>query len=211
VDISAFNRHFPKLYHLTFAANQASIETNGLMSASALADLYAFTAEERKAIVVDRRLCIQELRGIAIRDQLPAQESRMKTCLVNITIPDWLAVLNSKIFFFPSLQKASKFIAAYADYDNIILEVDTAALLATHATEITLSRMNTGAFIFNPKPRGRDSFIPLADYVFKTKRDVPAEITINAPIPNIAEISNIIYARQLVTEKVDSSSPIIAT
>lgn len=92
MDASAFAKHFPRLYHLTFASNLPSIHEHGLLSAQALADRYSFIS---------------------------------------------------------------------------------------------------GAFLYNPRPRGRDSFIPLAAYKYKVKRDTPAELSINAPIPEILRISTI--------------------
>ncbi len=192
MDANVFAHKFPRLYHLTFAANLPSIRTHGLLSAAALADAYNFSPEDRQSVLHQRRVCIQDLHGISIRDQLPAPESRMKTCLVNISIPEWLTLLNSKIFFFLSREKATRLLAAYTDYDNLLLEVDTAALLATHATHAFVSRINTGAFIYKPVPRGRASFIPLAQYEPRRKNDTPAELTIDQPIPNLLDYATAI-------------------
>jgi hypothetical protein len=191
MDVSSFTRLFPQIYHLTFTRNLDSIRQHGLRSTRDLADLYAFSPEERAAVFARRR-CIQSLHGIEIRDQIPMHESKMKSCLVRISIPEWLDLLNSKIFFLLTEEKARAFAARYADYDNTLLQVDTAALLATHAAETTLCRINSGAFLQNPRPRGRDSFIPLAAYDYKKKRDTPAELTVHSPIPNLLDIATIL-------------------
>ncbi len=188
---SAFTRLFPHLYHLTFTSNLPSIRQHGLRSTRDLATLYSFTPEERTA-VFERRRCIQSLHGIDIRDQAPMPESKLKSCLVRISIPDWLDLMNSKIFFSLSEEKARAFAARYADYPNTLFQVDTAALLATHAAESTLCRINSGIFVPNPTPRGRDSFIPLAAYDYRKKRDTPAELTVTTPIPNFPQISTIL-------------------
>jgi hypothetical protein len=190
MDVSTFTRHFPRLYHLTFATNLPGLLQHGLISAAALADLHAFTPEERETTLIARRRCIQNLHGLTLRDQLSAPESKMKSCLVKITIPEWLALLNQKTFFFLSRDKADRFAESYADYQNVLLETDTAALLATHAEQVTLCRIHSGSFLYNPRPRGRDSFIPLATYTFKSRRDTPAELTVDTPIPNFLQISN---------------------
>jgi len=187
----AFAQLFPRLYHLTFASNLPGIEQHGLHSANSLADLHAFAPDEREASIVLRRRCIQNLHGISLRDQHAASEKKMKSCLVGITIPDWLTLLNSKIFFFVEKEKALRLAEVYASYSNILLEVDTTALLATHASHITLSRINTGSFIHNPRPRGRSSFIPLDEFVYRKSRDTPAEFTLDAPILNILEIATV--------------------
>jgi len=193
MDVRTFSTLFPKLYHLTFAANLPSIERYGLHSAASLADLYNFDETEREATIIQRRRCIQTLHGVSIRDQQAASEKKMKSCLVGITIPEWLGLLNSKIFLFVEEEKALRLAEIYAEYTNTLLEVDTAQLLATHAQHATLSRIASGSFT-NPRPRGLNSFIPLSDYVYNKKRDTPAELTVDAPIPNILEIATIISA-----------------
>ncbi|WP_263383117.1 DUF7002 family protein [Granulicella arctica] len=192
MDVATFTQQFPALYHLTFAQNIPGIERHGLQSPAALADLHDFTPEEREATLTTRRRCIQDLHNLSLRDQHTAPEARMKSCLVRITIPDWLALLNSKIFFFLSQEKALRLAEGYADYKSVLLEVDTAALLASHAPHATLCKLSSGDFLHNPRPRGRDSFIPVADYAYKKSRDTPAELTIDVPIPHILQIATIV-------------------
>jgi hypothetical protein len=191
MDTNAFARQFPKLYHLTFAANLPSIREHGLLSARDLADRYSFSEEDRAATLGSRRLCNQDLHGITLRDQQAASESKMKTCLVRISIPEWLALLNSKIFFFVTEDKAMRMAEAYSDYANLLLAVDTKTLLTRHGEEATLCRIVSGSFL-HPRPRGRDSFIPLATYSYKNKRDTPAELTISTPIPDILSFSTVV-------------------
>jgi hypothetical protein len=191
MDVSTFARYFPRLYHLTFASNLPSIREHGLLSPQALAHRYSFSPEESTAVLEQRRRCIQQLHGITIRDQHTAQESKMKSCLVGITIPEWITLLNSKIFFFVSKQKADVLAKSYAAYDNLLLEIDTASLLATHAEYASLCRINSGSFLYNPRPRGRTSFIPLQAYCYRNKRDTPAELSIDVHIPEILQISSI--------------------
>lgn len=191
MEASHLARRFPKLYHLTFAANLPGIEQHGLLSASALATHYDFTPEEREACIGQRRLCNQDLHGITLRDQHAAPESKMKTCLVGVSIPDWLALLNSKVFFFLELKKAQRMAETYAAYQNILLEVDTRTLLERHAAESFVCRFNSGAFSFKPTPRGRNSFIPMAEFELR-KKSAPAELTVNEAVPNIMGFSTVV-------------------
>jgi hypothetical protein len=190
MDVSTFTRLFPRLYHLTFTANLSGIREQGLRSAQSLADFHCFTAEEREASLLMRRRCIQSLHGVTIRDQHTAPESKMKSCLVKITIPEWFALLNSKTFFFLTFERAGRFAESYSSYDNALLEIDTEVLLATHAGVASLCKLNSGDFLNSPRPRGRASFIPLADYAYKNKRDTPAELTVDTPIPNILDFAS---------------------
>ncbi len=187
MDSSTFARHFPRLYHLTFASNLPGIRANGLLSTEALAD--RFTPEDKAAALNGRRRCIQEIEGVTLRDQHAAVEAKMKSCLVGVTIPEWLTLLNGKIFFYVSREKVDLLAKAYDSYSNVLLEIDTAELLATHAEHASLCRINSGSFLYNPRPRGRASFIPLAAYTYKNKRDTPAELTMDRPIPEILRMS----------------------
>jgi hypothetical protein len=193
MDASTFASHFPSLYHLTFASNLPSIRQHGLLSPQALAERYSFSPEECTAVLEQRRRCIQQLHGVTLRDQHTAQESKMKSCLVGVTAPEWITLLNSKVFFFVSKPKAAVLAKSYAAYDNLLLEIDTAALLSTHSSHASVCRIHSGAFLYNPRPRGRASFIPLAAFSYRNKRDTPAELTIDMPILNIASISTIVH------------------
>ena len=187
MDASTFARHFPRLYHLTFASNLPGIRANGLLSTEALAN--RFTSEDKAAALNGRRRCIQQIEGVTLRDQHAAVEAKMKSCLVGVTIPEWLTLLNGKIFFYVSKEKVDVLAKAYDSYSNVLLEIDTAELLATHAEHASLCRINSGSFLYNPRPRGRASFIPLAAYTYKNKRDTPAELTMDRPIPEILRMS----------------------
>ncbi|SNT27385.1 hypothetical protein SAMN05421770_106243 [Granulicella rosea] len=191
MDVPAFTQLFPKLYHLTFASNLPGIRQHGLLSTTALAKLHGFDEDELRATVTERRRCIQQLHGVTLRDQIPMNEKKMKTCLVGVSIPEWIALLNTKIFFFLSKEKALEFAGKYADYENVLLETDTAGLLTTHAEDATLCRIHPGAFLSNARPRGRNSFIPIAEYLYKKSRDTPAELTLDTAVPNILDISQI--------------------
>ena len=118
-------------------------------------------------------------------------EKKMKTCLVGVSIPEWISLINSRIFFFASKEKADVLLGRYASYENLLLEVDTSALLSEYAQHVSICRINAGAFVRKPVPRGRDTFIPLSNYIYKKKRNV-AEVTLDTPIPNILAISRIL-------------------
>lgn len=191
MDAKQFAVLFPKLYHLTFTSNLESIDRHGLRSSVDLADALQFDPDEQDAALGRRRLCIQQIRGASLRDQHTAPESKMKSCLVKIAPAEWLGLLNAKIFFFLSEERALRLAGSYADYQNTILETDTRALLADHAADVTVCRINSGSFLFRAVPRGRDSFIPLANFVYESSRNIPAELTLPGPIPNILAISQV--------------------
>ena len=191
---AAFAKLFPRLYHVTFAGNLESIRTHGLHSAASLAQLYGFSDEERLACLTERRRCNQDLHGITLRDQGQALPARMKSCLVNISIAEWFTLLNSKVFFFLAEDKAQRFLETYAAFDNLMITVNTRALFAAgYAASATVCRLNSGSFLYNPRPRGRNSFIPLGSFEYRNKRDTPAELTLDCAIPDLLSITAVTH------------------
>jgi hypothetical protein len=71
--------------------------------------------------------------------------------------------------------------------------VDTAQLVATHRGKIQLSPINSGATLYNPQPRGHDTFSSIADYPFderqktRTAMASVAELVVIDGVPDIKD------------------------
>jgi hypothetical protein len=48
--------------------------------------------------------------------------------------------------------------------------VDTKSLVEAHRKNVELSPLNSGATIYRPQPRGRDTFKPIANYPFEQRK-----------------------------------------
>ena len=186
-----------------------SIQRHGLLSTSALLDLYA--APEALRLAIDRALrpASVELRHqrygrAVVRDQTPMSEAALRQCLQGGITPDqWYAMLNSKVFFWPA--KARLITLSNATLNRVraheVLEIDAAALVAAYRPAITLSPINSGAtFPMKPSPRGPDTFLPIAEFGFGAsphRRKRPGqsvvELAIEGAVPDIAA-----YTRRVV-------------
>lgn len=193
---------YPRLWHMAEDGSWPAIRENGLLSTSALLDLYGIEGAERHALESSRRplsvsIGREGLPAAVIRDQMPMSDNALVKCLKDgLTPEEWYRILNDKVFFWLSRDRLDQLLnaRAYRDHPQTILTVDTAGLVAAHADRILLSPINSGATIMKPQPRGLDTFRPIADYPFaemKKKRGAAAavvELVVGSGgVPDIAE------------------------
>lgn len=195
---------YPLLYHVA-AGEDAwdSIRRHGLLSTSALLDLYEVKGQGRAAIEREYRpksLPINHSsHGVAvIRDQKPLSEAKLRKCLVGMTPAEWYQLLNRQVFFWPTRRRLANLLtaAAYANHTHYVITVDTAQLLARHAPDVRLSPINSGSTLFDAQQRGRDTFLTLEEYPFqywrkkrRGTRDAVAELTVVYRVPDVAAIT----------------------
>lgn len=194
--------HFPCLYHMAEQGTWPSITEHGLLSTSALLDLYGVNGEERRRIESCRRpesVTIRHERygSAVIRDQKPMSERALDKCLTGMNPDEWYRVLNGKVFFWLTPERVSRLLSAraYRGREHTVLTIDTARLLDRHHADVTLSPINSGSTVYNPQPRDAETFGTLAEYPFdewwkKRKRAVTAvaELAVNYEVRNIREM-----------------------
>ncbi len=164
----------PALYHVAARGSWASIRQNGLLSTSALLDLWEVKGHQREAIEAARRpenaVIEHPILGRAVvRDQKPLDEAGLLRCLQDgLTPKDWYRLLNARVFFWLSRGRLHRLLTArpYRELEHDVLEVDAAALVTAYRAKITLSPINSGATKPFPRARGRDTFLPIADYPY---------------------------------------------
>jgi len=171
-------RIYPRLFHMAEDGSLASIQAQGLLSTNALLNLYGIAGDERAAIESERRpesVTIKRagLPDAVIRDQKPITDSALRKCLLDgITPREWYGTLNRNTFFWLHKERLWRLLGArtYRNAPQTILTIDTASLVATHRDRILLSPINSGSTIMNPQPRGKNTFLPVADYPFYERR-----------------------------------------
>ena len=202
VSINELATTYPRLYHITSEGSWPNIQQHGLLSTEALLDLFGVDGEFRASVLAARRPdCVpithpQYGRAI-IRDQKPLIESRLRTVLQDGMTPrEWYELLNRKTFFwvaesrFETLRNAR----AYEGLRQTLLIVDCAKLLARHADQVTLCPMNSGASRPMAFPRGRRTFLPIAEYPFEESRrkrgrkGAVVELTVEYSVPDIRDL-----------------------
>lgn len=192
---------YPRLHHMAEDGAWPSIREHGLLSTSALLDLYGVEGPARDAIEARRRpagvpLARDGLPGAVVRDQLPMTDAGLGRCLDDGLAPaDWYRILNGRVFFWPSARRLERLLGAraYRGRAQTVLTLDAASLVAAHGARIELSAINSGATIFGGPRRGRSTFLPLADYPFaawRAKRpatEAVAEVTVPHAVPDAAD------------------------
>lgn len=193
--------NYPLLYHMAEVGTWESIVRNGLLSTVALLDLFEITGPLRTEIESEHRpqskTISHNLYGSAvIRDQKPLRESSLEHCLRGLTPPEWYRLLNSQVFFWVTRDRLLTLLSAraYRDRRHCILTVDTKQLLERRLEQVKLSPINSGSTIYNPQPRGSDTFLPLSKYPFearKSKRglmNAVAELCVDYSVPDIEDL-----------------------
>jgi hypothetical protein len=110
---------------------------------------------------------------ITIRDQAPLREQFLQNSLVDMTMRQWLDVLNSRVFFWLHERKLLKLLNAlrYRTQAHDVLTIDTAKLVHAYGQVVRLSAVNSGATLYpNASPRGRETFVAIEDYPFAARR-----------------------------------------
>ena len=167
-----FCRAYPRLYHMAEAAAWPSIQRHGLLSTSALLDLYEIAEPARSLIERQRRADFVPITHakhgeLLIRDQRPMTDDSLARALVGMTPSEWYALLNARVFFWVGEERLQKLLGTYRRRDNLVIVLDTAAVMARHAAQTTLSPINSGFTRRFPQPRGCDTFRTIADYPFE--------------------------------------------
>lgn len=194
-------KNYPRLYHMAEDASWESVVEHGLLSTTELLDLYEFEGEERRKLESERRpesvkISKDGLPAAVVRDQKPMTRSALEKCLTDGTTPEeWFETLNARVFFWLSKDRLQGLLGAraYRDKPQTVITLNTASLVGAHCDIITLSPINSGATIYNPVPRGRSTFMSIADFPFDDRRkvkkkalkDAVVELTVMGGVPDI--------------------------
>jgi hypothetical protein len=191
-----FAARHPTLYHMAEQGSWSSIREHGLLSTTALLDLFEVTGAERQAIEsVHRPASVQishpHYGTAVIRDQKPMSETKLRSCLIGMEPRDWYELLNGKVFFWPTLERLIRLLRAraYRNSPHLVIEIETSILLEQRMYQTTLSRINSGSTVYTPVPRGRETFLPLSEYPeawWRARR--LGEVAVDHGIPNVADM-----------------------
>ena len=194
---------FPCLYHMAEAGSWDSILRHGLLSTSALLDLFEVTGRTRYAIESTHRPeCISVSHrdhGMAVvRDQKPMSDSGLKRCLNGLSPRKWYELLNRRVFFWLTERRLQTLLCAraYRDRAHTVILVDTAQLVEQHLEKISLSPLNSGCTKPFPHPRGKDTFRSVSDFPFESRckegrkpEDAVVELAVDYAVYDITEFA----------------------
>lgn len=201
----------PVLYHMAAKGSWPSIRRHGLWGTNALLDLFEVAGEDRRAIETRRSASVvirhPRLGEATIRDQKPMSDRSLRACLEDGLRPaDWYALLNARAFFSLTRTRLLRMLNAgsYRREAHDVIEVDTASLVAAHGPDITLCAINSGFAQRRAAPRGRSTFLSIADYPYaewRAKRPRGERVVELAVSPGVPDIS--LHARRVVRMRGD--------
>lgn len=190
---------YPRLFHMAADGAWPSIEERGLLSTTALVDLYDPPPPVRAQILNGVRRTSVALQREGLPDALVRDQRPLKfidQCLLpGVTLQEYLDALNGRVFFWVSPERLSRLMGAtaYKKYPQIVLEVDTATLLAAHP-HVELAPYNTGSVhVPNMPARGPQTFVRLESYPYEQmakrrgRSDAVVELTVPYASPNVAD------------------------
>jgi hypothetical protein len=197
-----FSSKFPRLYHMASDGSWDSIKRHGLLSTTALLDLFQYEGLERKAIEGQWRpepVMVQHPHhgSAVIRDQKPMNDSGLLRCLDGMTPEAWYRHLNLRVFFWLSEERLNRMLnaGAYRNNAHLVLILDSSRLLERHAEVVMLAPINTGATKPFPHPRGVDTFKRMNEYPFDdwAKRrhgvDPVVELAVDQGVPDVWDLT----------------------
>lgn len=200
----------PTLYHMAERGAWPSIQEYGLLSTTALLDLYEKHGLERDRIEKQHRpssiaIDAPDLPGAVVRDQIPMSDSGLKRCLPDRLSPaDWYEILNRKVFFWLTEDRLHRLTGAkaYRNVEHDVLEVDARSLVEAHRDKVWLCPINSGCT--KPMPRKRDESVfaripeyPYSDWRKKRKAGERAvELAVDYSVPDIRD-----HVRRVVVKR----------
>ena len=182
---------YPRLFHMAESGTWERIQENGLLSTTALLDLFKVEEPKRSRIESEWRRESESIApGVVIRDQKPMSPRSLEVVLKDMTPEQWYRLLNHKTFFWPTLDRLKKMLNAgsYKNDHHDVLTVDTRKLVECHRDHISLSRINSGA-TFGYAKRGSGTFKSIEAYpAIRRKTDV-AEVVVEYHVPHVVDFT----------------------
>ncbi len=196
-DLDDLLRTCPVAYHMADRGAWPSIRAHGLLSTSALLDLFGLDGAARRAVEAERRpegvpLEAVGLPPVLVRDQKPMTDAGLRRCLTDgMTPEDWYRLLNAKAFFWLSRARLLRLLdaAPYRALEHDVLELDAGRLVRAHADRVRLCPINSGYTRRFPQPRGPSSFRAIADYPYadRPRHERVVELAIEGGVPDVRD------------------------
>lgn len=206
----------PTLFHMAERGSWDSIRERGLLSTSALLDLYEVTGSLRETIESTRRptsvpLDANGLPRAVVRDQIPMTDADLRRCLPDHMTPtNWYELLNAKVFFWLTRDRLHRLTgaAAYRDKSHDVIEVDTRSVIEAHRDKIWFCPMNSGNTKPMPHPRDESTFLRIEDYPYshwrarRKRGERVVELALDHSVPDLSRyVTRVIVMRGTTVEQ----------
>jgi hypothetical protein len=200
MDAAELVKRYPRLWHMAEIENWDLIQAHGLLSTSALLDLFEYKGKRRHVIESSYRadsVVIEhpELGSATIRDQRPMHGDKVVERFLDDLIPaQWYRTLNSRVFFWLSEERLEKLLGAgpYRERPHMVLELDTEALLERHISRVALSPINSGAIFPGGRARrGSQTFSRFESYPWNERekqKEIVVELAVDYSVPDLIDL-----------------------
>jgi len=191
----------PQVFHVASATSWPSIQAHGLLSTASLLDLYGVGSQERDRLLRHQR---KESTGLSmpggglavIRDQKPLKFIGQKIH-PDSSLEAFLEALSSRVFFAPTRDRLERLLKAreYRGSAQVVLTVNTRALVMRYEHVIRLCRFNSGACTqVNHPVRGHESWqsisaYPYDEYRRRYKGQALVEVTVPKGVPDVLDMT----------------------
>lgn len=191
MDVAALIKKYPLVYHMAALGSWPSIQRHGLLSTTALLDLFEVDAGSRTVLESRKRpesvvITHPEHGSATIRDQKPLHDSMLLRCLRGrVSVEDWHRLLNGRVFFWVDEKRLNDLrgARAYREQRQIVVFADTRQLVERYAERIRLAHINTGATRSVYHYRDFTTFKTIEEY----DRPKVVELTVDRSVPDLAE------------------------
>ena len=192
--IERFTARYPRLYHMAESGSWRSVRERGLLSTSALLDLFEISGSKRREIEWEWRPNIVPIEHpihgtAAIRDQWPMPPEHLATGLDGITPQQWYEFLNRKTFLWLSEDRLMRMLNArpYRAAAHDVLTLDTRSFVAEYMDRITVCQINSGfamPMFGNVTKRSFESFETIEQRAATEGLGGLAELTVDYAAPD---------------------------
>ena len=197
----------PRLFHMAERGAWDRIREHGLLSTSALLDLYGIKGKERFILESERRATTAEINtpGLGpakIRDQLPMDDKGLRRCLPDTISPQqWYEFLNRKVFFWMTKNRLDRLSNAktYRNAEHEVLILNSRRIVESYREKIWLCPINSGCTKPYPWNRDYSTFARIADYPYQCWRkrrkrgERVVELCIDDGVPNVTGFVERVY------------------
>jgi len=189
----------PRLFHMAERGAWDGIRRHGLLSTTALLDLFGIDGQRRESIERRHRPNIIEISDdrlgkVSIRDQIPMSDEGLRRALPSSVSPaDWYTRLNGMVFFWLTESRLLRLTGARA-YQNIeheVIVLDTRAIIEAFFSKIWLCPINSGCTKPMPHPRDHGTFQRIANYDYshwryrRVRGERVVELCVDRAVPNV--------------------------
>ena len=193
MDLDQLVHRHPRLFHMAAAGTWPSVREHGLLPTRTIVTTSGLPAPEQEQLLGHRRVSSTtvehpRLGRVVLRDQGPLRLDLLERRLTDMTVPQWLDVLNDRVFFWPDERRLDGLLAArrYRGSEHTVITLDTAGLVRAHEPNVRLSTINSGATLYpNAPPRGSQTFLRLSEHPAHGGRPL-AELVVIGGVVDVA-------------------------